>query len=130
MTPSDPPTVKPRVLILDDEAIVGRAFARTLSREFECIALTSAREALTRLAAGETFDAVVCDFTMPEMSGAEFYDELVSSNATLARRLIFATGSTSAPGFVSLIERTGARHLAKPFSSAELRQAILSIVPA
>ncbi|WP_290650453.1 response regulator [Aquisalimonas sp.] len=60
-------------MLVDDEALVLRSLVRSLRRMDECICemYTSAPEALNRMRT-KTFDVVVSDYRMPEMSGVEF----------------------------------------------------------
>src|SRR5579859_2364788 len=44
-----------QMLVVDDEPAIGRALQRTLREHLEVVALTSAKEALRRIAAGERF---------------------------------------------------------------------------
>lgn len=81
-----------RVLVIDDEPSIGallREALRVESYEPECF--TSAREALRRLDSA-SFDMIVCDLNMPEMSGKEFFRHLRQIRPELASRVIFATG--------------------------------------
>lgn len=81
-----------RVMVIDDEPSIGallREALRVESYEPECF--TSAKEALRRLDSA-SFDMIVCDLNMPEMSGKEFYRHLRQARPELATRVIFATG--------------------------------------
>jgi CheY-like chemotaxis protein len=81
-----------RVLVIDDEPIIGRAVARTLGPRYAVTPVTSAREALDRLDRGERWDAILCDVMMPEMDGPAFYEALERSHPDLLPRLSFMTG--------------------------------------
>lgn len=58
-----------RILVVDDDETIASSLARFLARDGEVVALTSAREALRRIVAGERFDAVVCNLAMPISAG-------------------------------------------------------------
>ena len=74
MTNSTPPPtpVKSRVLCVDDEPYVLAALSDTLRRRFEITTAGSGRAALDAIATQGPFAAVVTDFAMPGMNGAEF----------------------------------------------------------
>jgi DNA-binding response OmpR family regulator len=73
---SQTPDPRPRVLIVDDEELLGRSMARILARKgFDTVAETSPSAALER-ALKENFLAVVTDFAMPEFSGVELAGRL------------------------------------------------------
>jgi CheY-like chemotaxis protein len=79
-----------RILVIDDEAPICNALQRALSREHRSVvALTSAREALMLLSEGRRFDAIICDYFMPEMTGAELYARV---DPRLRDRIVFLTG--------------------------------------
>ncbi len=66
-----------RVLVVDDEAPVGQgapAVPGPLARHLGDAG--RAREALSFIAAGGNFDAILCDLMMPEMSGPQFHEAL------------------------------------------------------
>ena len=52
-------TSKGRILVVDDEPIVCFSLQRLLASEGEVVAVTSAREALARIASGERFDVLL-----------------------------------------------------------------------
>lgn len=116
-----------RVLVVDDEALVGRTIERVL-RPHQVTAVTSGREALDLLADGQDFDAVVSDLAMPEMSGMEFYLSLVERHPHLAPRVVFVTGSASAADARAFLAGVANECLDKPFDLQDLRDAIRRVV--
>jgi CheY-like chemotaxis protein len=89
------PPPKPRsgrILVVDDEPLVGRMIERALAREHFVAAVTSGRAALARLVAGEHFDLILCDLMMPEMTGMELYDRVRAHSEEQAERMVFFTG--------------------------------------
>ncbi|HYO58071.1 ATP-binding response regulator [Archangium sp.] len=117
-----------RVLVVDDEPMMGVSIRRTLQREHEVVALTSAREAHELLLRGERFDVILCDVMMPEMSGMELYQELVRRYPEMAERMVFLTGGAFTPSARAFLDMVGNRRLDKPFSSQELRERVQSLV--
>jgi CheY-like chemotaxis protein len=83
---------KLRVLLVDDDDIVRRCTARTLS-DFEVVSVASGTEALELLQVDSDFDAVLSDVMMPRMSGPEFYERCYALYPLLARRFVFASGN-------------------------------------
>jgi PAS domain S-box-containing protein len=113
-----------RVLVLDDEVLVCRAVARTLSREHEVVAVTEPGEALGRLQRGERFDLVLCDLMMPGLTGMECYEALRASRPELAQGMIFLTGGAFTPAARAFLERVSNLRVEKPFDAEALRQAV------
>jgi PAS domain S-box-containing protein len=110
-----------RVLVVDDEVMIGTAIRRTLSSEHDVTPLTSAREALDRILAGERYDVVLCDLMMPVMSGMELYDELVKAAPEQAKRVIFLTGGAFTPKGQAFLDQVPNPRLDKPFDNQALR---------
>jgi PAS domain S-box-containing protein len=123
LTPPPLPTTRPsgRILLVDDEAAVGRSLAALLAPENEVIAVTRAQEALDRIGSGEAFDAILCDLMMPDINGIELY-ERVDSDAR--RRMIFMTGGAFTPKARQFLAKLDRPYLEKPFTEADLRKAI------
>ena len=92
-----------RVLLVDDEEIVHRALGRILGRGHEVTSADGAA-ALARFERGERFDLVLCDLSMPGISGIELYRSVGALAADQAARFVFLTGGAlgdAAKAFVS-----------------------------
>ncbi len=118
-----------RVLVIDDDTKVGAVIKRAL-KAYEVTYAQSAVGGLGRVAAGAEFGAVVCDYRMPGMDGAQFYDELSKLDRELARRIVFITGFAGDPDFLAFLRRAGCRCVEKPFDRAELERAVAMVAPA
>jgi signal transduction histidine kinase/CheY-like chemotaxis protein len=122
--PSPPPAPRrARILVVDDEPLVGTVLRRTLS-EHEVTVVQSARAALERLGAGERYDVVLSDLLMPEMSGMELYREVAARDPDLARRFVFLTGGAFTPAARAFLEQEQVEWVEKPFEAASLRNAV------
>jgi two-component system NtrC family sensor kinase len=86
------PTARVRVLLIDDEPMVGRALGRLLATEHDVTVLTSAREAVRRIGAGEAWEAILCDLMMPDMDGVAFRAALERCRPRWVSRLAFMSG--------------------------------------
>ena len=110
-----------RVLILDDEELVVRSFARLLEQVNDVTTFTSPREALRRLLDGETWDAILCDLQMPELDGVEFFEQLQRARPDQSGRLAFITGGAFTPRVKSFLQRCTRPVLEKPLDPGTLR---------
>ncbi len=119
-----------RILLIDDEAAVGRALEALLAPESEVVAVQRAGDALARLSSGERFDVIVCDLMMPEISGIELYAHLAEVAPECRGRIIFMTGGAFTPDAREFLDRLDRPHLEKPFSEVELLRAIDGIFTA
>jgi CheY-like chemotaxis protein len=113
-----------RVLVIDDEPQMGTAIARILAPLHEVTTVHSARDASARLLGGESFDVILCDVMMPQMSGVDLYRELVESAPDVAGRIVFMTGGPYSLQGVAFLESVPNVQLEKPFSPAMLREIV------
>jgi two-component system cell cycle sensor histidine kinase/response regulator CckA len=117
------------VLIVDDEPQLAWAIKRLLDPEHEVVAVTHGREALDRMAAGQRFDVIVCDLTMPYMNGEELYKEVERRfGSTMAAHILFVTGGTLSDNTRIFLEQVPNPRLYKPFESEELRAFVRKLV--
>ena len=110
-----------RILIVDDEEILLRSVKRILSKDHEVVATAAASEALALCAAGETFDLILCDLMMPEMSGMDLHRELSRIAPEQAAKMIFITGGAFTTKALQFLSETTREHIEKPFHPANLR---------
>ncbi len=103
------------VLVVDDEAAIGRALKRGLEEHHDVVVLTSGKEALARIASGERFDAILSDLMMPEVTGMELYQELSRTAVDQAKRMIFFTGGAFTEGAREFLNGVPNPRIEKPF---------------
>ncbi len=120
-------TTEARILIVDDEPMVGEALRRML-RGHEVEVVTRAREALALVLEGRRFDVIVCDLMMPGMSGMDLHAELSIMAPEQAARMIFMTGGAFTPRAQAFLDDTRNPQLDKPISAKQLRATIQEMV--
>jgi CheY-like chemotaxis protein/two-component sensor histidine kinase len=116
-----------RILVIDDEEMVLRLFRLALN-EHEVREATRAKDALELLEAGETFDLIICDLMMPNMTGVEFYERLLASRPELAKRVVFLTGGAVSSHTRDFIQSVSNTCLSKPFDLDGLRRSIRTLL--
>ena len=117
------PQRRARVLVVDDEPWVGQSLQRAL-RQHDVTITTNGREALEIIASGEPFDVILSDLMMPEMSGAELYEQLAARDRAAAERVVFMTGGAFTPGARDLLAHVRNERIEKPFEIRALRELI------
>jgi len=117
-----------RVLVVDDEPLVGRAVTRVLAPRHEVVAVTSARDALSRLEADSGFDLVLCDLMMPEMTGMDLHAELSRRAPAMARRMVFLTGGAFTARAREFLDGVQNARVEKPFDPEGLRGLVGSLL--
>lgn len=132
LTPETPPAEivasSSRVLIIDDEQPICFTLRALLSPPHDVVVATSAADALQRIDAGDIFDVIFCDIMMPEITGIKFHQIVSEKFPDIADRIVFMTGGISAPEVHKFLQTTNARCLEKPFTEAELEQAIAETI--
>jgi PAS domain S-box-containing protein len=108
------------VLVVDDDAIVRRVVREMLAGAGYTVSeCESAREAVALYReAWRDFDLVVLDMIMPDMNGEATLAALREINPGVA--VLLSSGHCNEALTQSLVERTGARFLQKPFRIHEL----------
>jgi PAS domain S-box-containing protein len=122
-----PPSRRLRILVVDDERAMGDSLRLLLASDHDVTAVTSAREALTRIEGGFMCDVVLCDLMMPGVSGMDLYDTLLRIAPDLAPRVVFVTGGAFTPSSRQFLERVPNPRLEKPFDLDALRDVLASI---
>jgi signal transduction histidine kinase len=113
-----------RVLVIDDEPLVLAAIQQSLANGFQVTTTGSARGALERLRGGETFEVILCDVMMPDMTGMTLHEALAELDAGLARRIVFMSGGAFVPEAREFLRRVPVRCIEKPFSAEALREVV------
>jgi PAS domain S-box-containing protein len=116
-----------RVLVVDDDPLVLRSLTRILARDFEVAAARNGREALDMVRAGGTYDAMLCDLVMPELSGIELHEVLTHDDPELAKRTVFLTGGAFTGRAQTFLESVGQPHLEKPVDLKTVRELLMQM---
>ncbi|MFW6050647.1 MAG: response regulator [Myxococcota bacterium] len=109
-----------RVLVIDDEPMMGTTLRMALADEHEVVIVDSGEDARRLLEDDRGFDAIVCDLMMPDVSGMELHALLEASAPHLARRMIFMTGGAYTDAARRFLEGVDNPRIQKPFDVDEL----------
>ena len=115
-----------RILALDDEVEVGEAVRRILGKEHEVDLATRGSIAL-ELIGQRSYDLVLCDLLMPEMTGMEFYERVAEQRPELLGRIVVMTGGAFSPGARSFLDRIANVRIEKPFDNRMLRELVATV---
>lgn len=114
----DPPTGR-RILVIDDDPAIIDTLRLLLGRHNHLVTVQNSREGL-HLAATGTYDLILCDLKMPELSGLDLYVMLQKTTPAAAERVVFISGDTSSQATRRQLEQTRRPLLPKPFAAGEL----------
>lgn len=115
---------KEKIMVVDDEPSI-RKYLQTLLQVdgFEVETVSSGKEALERLGAGERPDFIILDVLMPEMDGLETLRQILQIDRTLS--VIMLSCSNEVTTVVEAIRIGALDYLTKPFEKPELDAAFL-----
>lgn len=113
-----------RVLVVDDDPAVLRAFRRVLQGDYEIITARDGAEALRVVLGGDRVDAIICDIGMPKLDGPAFFSELFELRPQMMPRVVFCTGGLPNEKTQRFLDRLQAPLLFKPVAAPDLLRAI------
>ena len=103
-----------RVLVIDDDIAVLRAYRRMLAPRHDVVLATGGANGLSALAEDDDFDVILCDVMMPEMDGPMVYEALMQRFPELARRVVFCSGGAFTPRAKEFLGSVDNAFLSKP----------------
>ena len=113
-----------RVLVVEDEAVISRVCAETLSGEgFEVDVATNGSIAKNMIEEGE-YNLLLVDVKTPVMNGRELYQFITEKHPELAKRVIFTTGELFSSPEKRFVEQSSRWFLPKPFTPDILRNVV------
>jgi CheY-like chemotaxis protein len=120
-TPPPPSGQRARILVIDDDPLLGNVFRRLLGADHDIFTVTSAQSALELLASGRRFDVIFCDMMMPLTPGEALHAHVNDIDAEQARRIVFMTGGVFTADARAFLEKITNPRIEKPFDVSTLR---------
>ncbi len=110
-----------RLLMVDDEEALLHSFRRLLRGSYQLVMAHGGREGMEAIRLASTpFDAIICDLSMPDVSGMDLHQYISEQVPGLEQRMIFMSGGAFTPRSVAFLETISNPRLQKPFSRQEL----------
>ncbi|MCA9646297.1 MAG: response regulator, partial [Myxococcales bacterium] len=109
-----------RLLIIDDEPLLLRAYERMLARTHDVEVALGGEAGLKVLRARQDFDLILCDLMMPDCDGPSVYQALSQEAPELLERLHFCSGGAFTQRVTDFLTRVGRPVLEKPLNQARL----------
>lgn len=121
-----------RILVADDNPLNLRAAARILREMGHSGVLVTDGEKAIKALAGQSFDLVLLDVTMPVMNGEEVLAAIRQSTDLNTRRLpvLMVTGHDLPSDLQRFLQAGANGHLAKPLDSNTLQREIHRVTQA
>jgi len=109
------------ILVVDDEEKILRALTRALRDEGHEVAETGDPRQVQRLLAERSFDVLVIDNVMPEISGLEIIRRIVASTQEVDRpQMLMMTAHATVESAIEAMKLGALDYLQKPFEIDEL----------
>jgi two-component system, cell cycle sensor histidine kinase and response regulator CckA len=116
-----------RILIVDDEAEIRIAMARML-RNHDTVQAGSGAEARRLLEHDQSFDLILCDMMMSDVSGMDLHDWLVANYPFLDEQFVFITGGAFTPRAREYLSKIDNIRLEKPFNIPKFKKTVNELV--
>lgn len=111
---------KRNIIVVDDEPVILELIKEILSKEGHHVDTAANGKAALKLIKEKTYDLLISDVKMPDMSGIELLSKIKRSDPELAKRVIMATGDSVGEDIV----KKGISYLPKPFTVDKLKKAV------
>lgn len=116
-------TVRPRVVVIDDEPTVAEMTALALASQGFAVEFATSGPAGLKLVQDTLPDAVVCDVRMPDLDGEQLVGQLRADLRTRKIPVLFLSGQCH-PGEVT----QGDAFMEKPFQLKELAATVARLI--
>jgi two-component system response regulator MprA len=117
---------RPQILVVDDEPAVRQALSRALSLEHYGVALAADGVIALEMLAGERFDVIVLDVSMPGISGIEVSRRLRAASDRTP--ILMLTARDSIDDRVAGLDAGADDYLVKPFALRELMARVRALL--
>jgi len=120
-------TRRPRILVIDDEPLLGRTLCFMLEENHDVVVVEGGEQALRTLDEDARFDLVLCDLDMPGVNGSSVHTEVARVHPELLGRFVLMTGGACSGWSEEFLSNYSGARLEKPFSVADVEQ-VLALV--
>lgn len=113
------------ILVVDDEPTLLKTIQRILENEHSITLAPNGQKAIEILKdKNYSFDIIITDLSMPDVSGIDIYKHIAQQNKGLENHIIFITGGTDSATAKNFLKNVSNLCISKPFTKAELLHAI------
>ena len=112
-----------KILIIDDEAVIREGCRQVLTRKGYHVDCTGDADEGLQMGMRNSYDLILLDVRMPNMSGMDILKKLKEEN-NVNTRIIMITGYGTIPLAVEAMRQGACNFLTKPYSATELHEAV------
>lgn len=118
-----------RILIIDDEPLLGQTLTFAFSGRHDIVLASSGRDAIQKLREDARYDLVLCDLMMPDVSGSNVFEVVERERPELVSRFAFMSGGAFTERAQVFLEHYSGRRIDKPFTIADVERLLAEIRP-
>ena len=122
MVPAPLPSGRGRILVVDDDESLVRAYRRWLGRKHDVIVAYDGEEAMQVLEQDQEFDVILCDLMMPRFDGVALYEAVIAKKPHLLQRMVFCSGGTTSARYADFAKLPSIVFFDKPIPHAGFEQ--------
>ncbi len=119
-----------RVLVIDDEQLLGQTIQLGLEDAMEVELETSGELGLQRLLKDYSINLVLCDLSLPDLSGIDIYRTILERRPELIKRFVIMTGGAVSSASRDFLENYTGPLLNKPFTITQVENLVHSLLDA
>ena len=123
LAPGAQPVKLAQILVVDDDSAIQNVIRDVLGPSYNVEFAGDGRDAMLTIQ-NNSFDLLLVDYHMPGFDGKQLYEWIADNHPFLKNRILFSTGDIYHESIRDFIESTGCGCLVKPFSTANLREAV------
>lgn len=120
-------SVRPRVLLIEDEPKIAEALRTLLGEEAEVDHVASGRQAIEVLLRDQRYQLILCDLMMPDIGGIDVHEAVRRARPGVERRIVFLTGGVFSQRTRDFLRSTPNRTLDKPVDPGLLLSLVRSL---
>jgi DNA-binding NtrC family response regulator len=120
---SGTPAKRHRVMVVEDDSRLRRAFAWALERQFDVVSAATVEEAVEKLSNDRDVELVLCDLMLDGQTGVELFDKLTETSDPRSRRFVLMTAYETAR-----MKLPDVPMLLKPFTAITLREKLSELL--
>jgi len=114
-----------KVLVLEDEPIIGRVAARTLISEgYEVEVALNGYAAKNKIDTNNNYKFMIFDIKTPGINGIQLYEYMEKVYPELTEKVIFTTGDSLGEATTGFLQRVNRPYLNKPYTPLQLIELI------
>lgn len=119
-SPSSQRGAPPRVLLVEEDLQVAEALRSLLKKDAEIEHVVSGRQAINVLLRDQQYQLILCDLTMPDISGVDVHEAVRRARPGVEQRIVFLSGGVFSQRTRDFLRSVPNRILDKPVDSASL----------